>query len=304
MFKILSHVLVALLVFSLLSFIGCSEDDDGEKIVEVIVKDTVIVEVEVIPVTVDNITINPDSIAVGGSLTLTAEATKEAGVGDITLYWFATSGTFDKSMGDTVVWKAPDDAGTYVITVHATDGNNIGIGKRNVGVGMYAATADVFYVGDGVCSGCHEDTHGGWTETGHAGAWAALQTRDHAASYCNRCHTVDFDEVPGNAGYDDAPIAKFENVQCENCHGPASTHPGQNSAVAVDISADNCITCHSGDHHPFAADWAAAGHNFDPTTAAHGAPANSYCNSCHSGNGFIAKYDDEFEWATQNLVIF
>ena len=292
MIKRLSSLFIPLLMLSF--FMNCTEEK--EKIVEVIVKDTVLVEVEVIPVTVDNIDINPDSIAVGGSISLTAETSKEAGVGNLTLYWFANAGTFNKASGDTVVWKAPDDAGTYVITVHATDGNNIGIGKRNIGVGMYAATADVFYVGATACVTCHNAIHQDWSATDHADAWASLQASDHAAPYCNRCHTVDYDEVPGNAGYDDAPIAKFENVQCENCHGPASTHPGANSAVNVDISIDNCITCHSGTHHPFEQDFLMAGHNFDPSTAAHGAPGRAGCNVCHSGDGFIEKYDADFTW--------
>lgn len=231
MIKRLSSPFIPLLLISFL--MNCTEEK--EKIVEVIVRDTVYVQVEVIPVTVDDIEVDPDSIAVGGSITLTAQTNKQEGVGNLTLYWFSSAGKFNKESGDTVVWKAPDDAGTYVITVHATDGNYIGIGKRNIGVGMYAATADVFYVGASTCVTCHNAIHQLCSATGHAHAWASLQNSGHAAPYCNRCHTVDFDQVPGNAGYDDAPIAKYENVQCENCHGPASTHPGPNSTVKVDM---------------------------------------------------------------------
>lgn len=62
------------------------------------------------------------------------------------------------------------------------------------------------------------------------------------------------------------------------------------------ICIDNCITCHSGNHHPFDQDFLMAGHNFDPSTAAHGASGIPGCNACHSGNGFIAKYKPGFTW--------
>jgi hypothetical protein len=294
MFRTLTALLMVLFFLSCL-FIACEEEK--EKIVEVVVHDTVRVdvEVEVVPVVVDGIIADPDSIGVAGHITLTADITKESNVGELTYKWFATGGQFDSEEGDTVMWMAPEEAGTYVISVHATDGVYIGIGKRNVGVGMYAATSDTFYVGASSCSQCHSDVHDNWAMTGHAGAWASLQTSDHAASYCNPCHTVDFAEVPGNAGYDDAPIEKYRNVQCENCHGPGSGHPGSESAIMTDISSDNCITCHSGDHHPFSRDWLAAGHNFNTTDAAHGAAERSYCQPCHSGSGFISTYDTDYD---------
>ncbi len=291
MFKSITALLLAVLFLSFL-FIGCEEEK--EKIVEVVVHDTVTVDVEIIPVVVNDIKADPDSIGVAGHITLTADFTKESNVGDITLRWFATGGEFDKSEGDTVTWMAPEEAGTYMVSVHATDGTYIGIGKRNIGVGMYAPTADNYYVGGEGCVQCHSATSEGWAETGHAHAWAGLQSSDHPAPYCNRCHTVDFAEIAGDGGYDDAPIELYRNVQCESCHGPGSGHPGEESAVMVDYTSDNCITCHSGDHHPFSRDWLAAGHNFDPNEAAHGAAARAYCQPCHSGTGFISEYDAEF----------
>ncbi len=295
MLRRLISVTMPLLFLGSLFFGGCT--DETEKIVEVTVRDTVTVHdsifVNVIPVVVNDIVTNPDSIAVGGTITLTAETDVVAEVGTLKYFWVSSDGKFDKTEGDTVTWKAPDDAGTYEIAVHITDGTYIGVGSRNIGVGMYAAITDTFYVGGAKCATCHSDKAAEWQETGHAHAWATLQSSDHAASYCNKCHTVDFNEVPGNAGYDDAPIAMFENVQCENCHGPGSKHPdftAEDRAITVDISAENCTTCHSGEHHPFNSDWVDSKHNFDPATAAHGAPANSFCQPCHSGSGFIAAF--------------
>ena len=88
----------------------------------------------------------------------------------------------------------------------------------------------------------------------------------------------------GNSGYNEAPIAKFENVQCENCHGPASAHPANPGGGTIEVSfaAENCGQCHEGSHHPYLSEWEASPHNFDES-GAHGAPVNGGCQGCHEG---------------------
>jgi len=51
------------------------------------------------------------------------------------LYWHAEEGELSEEVGDTVTWKAPDDKGLYQVSVHASDGDYIGIGVRNFGWG-------------------------------------------------------------------------------------------------------------------------------------------------------------------------
>jgi len=198
------------------------------------------------------------------------------------------------NVGDTIQWKAPDEPGTYTVSVHATDGTNIGIGAINLGVEIFAATAEPYYVGDATCATCHSDKHTSWEGTAHAGAWATLQSSDHAASYCNPCHTVGNDAIVGNGGYDETPILKFVNVQCENCHGPGSAHASSlNPAdISYDYLAESCGTCHEGEHHPYYTEWQGSGHNFG-ADAAHGAPVNGGCEGCHEGVAAARRLDGD-----------
>jgi predicted CXXCH cytochrome family protein len=268
------HKLLALIVpVSLLGLmLLASCESDKEKIVEVekVVHDTIAVEII-------NVSGN-DSVAQGGKVTFTADITIPTGyqVGTLVYNWFATGGTFNSATGDTVVWKAPDDAGAYEVSVHVVGGQLIGLGLHTMGVGMYAPYQTPYYVGASACSGCHSSKYNSWSETGHAGAWATLQSSGHPASYCNPCHAVGFEGPLGNSGYDEAPIAKFENVQCENCHGAASGHLS-GGGNTVDWSAENCAKCHEGTHHPYYSEWQESAHNSMAEAD------NTSCQGCHEG---------------------
>ncbi len=280
----IAAAILPVFMFGLLFMSSCKEE---EKIVtkEVVVHDTVEIAVDVI--SVDEIYKSPDNIAQGGSVTLTAEVTAAPEVGTLSYHWFADGGTFEENEGDTVTWKAPDDAGVYEVRVHVTDNEYIGIGNLPIGVGMYAPILTPYYIGGQgeSCANCkHADTKAEWEETAHAHAWATLQESGHPASYCNPCHTVGYEGEFGNSGYDEAPIDKFVDVQCENCHGPASEHPGNpgGGTIQVTFSADMCATCHEGTHHPYFSEWQKSPHNFDAGSA-HGAPVDGGCQGCHEG---------------------
>ncbi len=280
-FAVLASASFAFLLFSGL-FMGC------EKEVEVIVHDTVEVEVMVEIITVDTVVAIGDPIEGGGFLDLTATVTAGSEAGALTYAWFATAGDFDDAEADTVTWNAPDDSGAVTITVHATDGTYIGVGSAVVGVGMYAPTATEWYVGAATCGQCH-DAEGTyrykytpWQGTAHASAFDESQ-----ASYCAPCHTVGIngldDPLDGDAGYDDAPIATYQNVQCESCHGRGSTHQAS-SGNASDISisydpVETCGDCHSGGHNPQLSEWQASVHA-NPTSYPMG---SSSCQGCHEG---------------------
>ncbi|RMF58873.1 MAG: hypothetical protein D6748_07645 [Calditrichaeota bacterium] len=276
-------VLFLFLMGALLVFSGCEKEKEVVKTVEVVIHDTVFVQI----ISVDSIYASPDSIAQGGSITLTAEASSMAGTGPLTFQWFAEAGTLDKPEGDTVTWKAPDDPGVYRITVHVTDGENIGIGSRMIGVGMYVPTSSPYYLGADACQQCHQEKGDEWAMTGHAHAWQTLQESGHAQSYCFPCHSVGYDPTPmsGNSGYDEAPIAKFENVQCENCHGPGSEHVGSGvpdpSKISISFDAELCGSCHNGEHHPYFDEWSSSPHAFDPN--AEFPTAIPSCQGCHEG---------------------
>jgi hypothetical protein len=274
--KNLAVLLVFILLFSFAFFSGCEKE--VEKIVTetVTVHDTITVEI----IAVDAVNANPDSIAQGGSVELTAEVTASPLAGDLSYAWFAAAGSFDVTEGDTVTWKAPDDPGAYTVSVHVTDGTYIGIGSRAIGVGMYAPTVTPYYIGGPSC-GCHSSVVTAWEETGHAHAWATLQESGHPAAYCNPCHVVGYVGAPGNSGYDEAPISKFVNVQCENCHGPASDHLG-GSAIEASYDVMVCGQCHEGTHHPYLSEWEASPHSFEVGEEWKGEFSSS-CWGCHEG---------------------
>lgn len=277
-----------LLVFSLfLSFAlfsGCEKTT--EKIVTeyvydtltVTVHDTVLLEI----IAVDAVNANPDSIAQGGSVELTVDVTASPMAGDLSYAWFATAGSFDVTEGDTVTWKAPDDPGAYTVSVHVTDGTYIGVGSRPIGVGMYAPTVTPYYAGGPSCA-CHSAVVTAWQGTGHASAWATLQASGGAAPYCNPCHTVGYEGDPGNSGYDEAPITKFENVQCENCHGPASDHLAGTGSPVVSYDVMTCGKCHEGEHHPYLTEWEQSLHAFDLAAAKAEFGDSPNCWGCHEG---------------------
>jgi hypothetical protein len=235
---------------------------------------------------VDTINASPDNITQGQTVQMTVETTLDPMVGsELTYAWSASEGTIDHPDNDTIMWKAPDNDGAYTIRVVVTDGVYAGAGERMMGVGMYAPTATPYFVGDvrNGCTGgpCHTSTVDAWTLTGHAEAWAGLQESGHPRAYCEPCHSVqDTVPVPGNSGYDDAPIAIFHDVQCENCHGPASEHPAFDYEL---YDMNTCGKCHDGTHHPYKTEWLISPHNFDPATAAHGAASNPSCEGCHEG---------------------
>ena len=153
-----------------------------------------------------------------------------------------------------------------------------------------------------VCGNCHVSAQKEWKGTAHAGAWDGLQDSGHAQAFCEGCHTVN---QLGNAeteiaGHTATGEEKYQDVQCESCHGAGLAHieapDGGTTPLAhmdipfdstgVDTSAPGCAQCHTGDHHPYAEEWVNSSH----------ANMNSYpqgrdgCNSCHTGQGALAMW--------------
>jgi hypothetical protein len=251
-------------------------------------------------ITVSKVVASDTTVTQGLPVTLNAEVETDASVdaSTLTYTWYADKGTFHSNVGDTVVWTAPEEDGAVKVTVHVTDGTNIAIGTKNLGVNVYVATADTYYVGVETCKNCHDGGTGGaqyagWSQTGHANAWADLQNSGHPMASCEPCHSVQQNNTPGNSGFDEVPTAKFEDVQCESCHGPGSAHAdGAAASPPVDplaaLDVQTCAICHEGSHHPFYEDWQNSMHAKMNENHAFGL-AN--CQPCHSGSGFVSEYD-------------
>lgn len=104
------------------------------------------------------------------------------------------------------------------------------------------------YVGTETCAKCHQPAYEFWKGTAHARAWETLE-RDakHYDFTCVGCHSVGFREPGGFCVLADAK--KYEDVGCENCHGPGSRHA--QAPVSGSINrAENSTTCQNKCHVP------------------------------------------------------
>jgi predicted CXXCH cytochrome family protein len=151
-----------------------------------------------------------------------------------------------------------------------------------------------------VCGNCHVEKQGGWAGTKHAHAWEDLQASGHAQDACNTCHTVnEFGNVVTDvAGYNATHEARYEDVQCESCHGPGLTHvtnPLQTNApltpLSVGVDLDRgCGECHKGAHTPFVEEWVQSRHG-DGIAASHfNFRTRDECQNCHGAKGALAAW--------------
>ena len=132
---------------------------------------------------------------------------------------------------------------------------------------------------------------------------------DHYSANCISCHVTGYntDSLAVNDGFDDFDFvypAKVKpttwdslltanpdamlraNIQCEDCHGPASGHLGvtSDSRMEATFSADVCAYCHdSGTHHIFPEEWDYSGH---AVAVNESGPGRESCVRCHTGKGF------------------
>jgi len=147
------------------------------------------------------------------------------------------------------------------------------------------------------CGNCHATFQKGWLATGHADAWAGLQSSPGAAEYCESCHTVSKlgNVLTDDAGWELTSDPRYHDVQCESCHGPGAEHsavPSTANAPLCSVEAGTtatvgCGECHSGEHHPFVDQWEESAHGAVPNQGTaifvedflgHGP-----CKTCHEG---------------------
>jgi hypothetical protein len=128
------------------------------------------------------------------------------------------------------------------------------IGKVNLAAAAPPAPAEpgrAFYVGMDKCVSCHKPETAYWRTTVHAHAWKTLVDVGKQADYkCVNCHVTGYGEVGGTSlGHTE----RFENIQCETCHGPGSVHvaaKGLEDPPAVQRFAPSpvCTNCHNPHH--------------------------------------------------------
>ena len=208
----------------------------------------------------------------------------------------------------------PDVEGDYVLQLTVAGG-----GQTNSSfVTVHGAT----YVGVATCASCHgtspqvglSDYYTPWSRTLHATMAQRGVDGFLAPDYnesCFACHTLGYNKAPlaVNGGFDDVAktlgwkfptvlevgnyaamptnLQNLANIQCENCHGPGSQHPGAESAN-LDVAV--CATCHQdGDFHNRPKQWSLGPHGSPDgyLSVSIGEAPNASCSKCHSPASFV-----------------
>ena len=182
---------------------------------------------------------------------------------------------------------------------------------------------------DSSCAACHSTTVADWAQTGHAEIFTDnvnTPTADsHYGDGCFACHSVGFDPDVENGGFDDATdyqafmdrffpdghpatdensyaeiladfpdVAKKSNIQCENCHGPQNSAAHRSGEPRQNLSSDICATCHGEPlRHARFQQWQLSGHANYELASEEGESAS--CSPCHTGNGFLAWGEADFD---------
>ena len=80
-------------------------------------------------------------------------------------------------------------------------------------------------------------------------------------------------------------LKNLANIQCENCHGPGSRHPGSPS-ISLDVKV--CASCHqNGTNHVRPEQWEISPHAGAYENIATSRGINPQCARCHSPLGFM-----------------
>jgi hypothetical protein len=226
--------------------------------------------------------------------------------------------------------------GEYPYIVTATIGTTTA-GTTNVTLTINAGT----YLGVGYCTFCHGANGGAppkvplWETTAHASIFT--QGIDgvlgsHYSQSCLQCHTVGYDtnaaSFADNGFYATAQaegwvfpavltnsnfasmetnypdVANLGNIQCENCHGPASEHaysfgntnaPGWPRIAVSTNNAGTCNQCHDDPtHHVYGTQWLVSAHSGALSTEATIPSGNGrdQCVMCHTAYGFVTRINN------------
>lgn len=81
----------------------------------------------------------------------------------------------------------------------------------------------------------------GFFRLGNVDDWKNFKVKYKGREYCQECHEEKVAE---------AASSKHQQIQCENCHGPAIDHPDDPEKLTIDPSRELCLRCHSSLAYP------------------------------------------------------
>jgi hypothetical protein len=106
------------------------------------------------------------------------------------------------------------------------------------------------FVQSGACSQCHVAQYIKWSNSAHSHASDPLPPRaNEFEASCLDCHATG--PKPGSLT-EKPQFTRFQNVQCEQCHGPGSAHvanPGKGYGRIGDMMSA-CVSCHNRETSP------------------------------------------------------
>lgn len=236
-----------------------------------------------------------------------------------------SSVTLSNTNNDSTYFQ-PDSTGIYSITLTVTSNNGTARDSLKVNAGKFLSVGEI----GGITAvfpqcglGCHQDIYDKWIKTGHSSAFTQniedpnIHFGNKFGSQCIQCHTLGYNTIVTavNDGFDDVAktlgwtfpselksgnwqnivnnyptLAQRANVQCENCHGPGSSHtlkfkrgPIEVSGIGKGFESGICARCHDAPpYHVYYPEWAISGHSTEPSSQ-----NRSGCSICHTGKGFV-----------------
>lgn len=66
--------------------------------------------------------------------------------------------------------------------------------------------------------------------------WKDFPVKYQGREYCEECHEENFAALNSSS---------HQNVECENCHGPAAGHPESIEFLPLDKTRELCLRCHA-----------------------------------------------------------
>ena len=106
------------------------------------------------------------------------------------------------------------------------------------------------YVTSAACNSCHVAQYMKWTNTAHARATDPLPPRSIEFEVsCLECHATGFRRASATNTLE---VARLQNVQCEQCHGPGSDHVAKPAKGYGRIASmeSACANCHTAETSP------------------------------------------------------